>query len=137
MDPVFNSLISGFPYLMLHSSVTFALLVAGIVVYVWVTPYKEFSLIREGNTAAAVSLGGAILGLAIPLAVSMAASVAVLEIVVWGAVTLVLQLIAFRIVDFVLHGISQRIRDGQMSAAIFLFSVKIAVALVTAAAVSG
>lgn len=137
MDAAIASLISGFPYLMLHSSVTFALLIVGVTIYVWVTPHREFQLIKQGNIAAGISLAGAILGLAIPLAVSLAASVAVMEIVIWGVVTLVLQLIAFRIVDFIMAGISRRIRDGEISAATFLFSVKIAVALVTAAAVSG
>jgi putative membrane protein len=137
MDPVIASLVAGFPYFMLHSSVTFALLVAAVTIYVWITPYKEFALIKEGNVAAAISLAGAILGLAIPLAFCMAASVAVLEIVIWGAVTLILQIIAFRIVDFFMSGISRRIQEGEVSAAIFLFSVKMAVAAVTSAAVGG
>jgi len=137
MDPVFASLIAGLPYFLLHSGVTFALLAVGVAIYVWITPHREFKLIREGNVAAAISLAGAILGLAIPLAFCMGASVAVMEIVIWGAVTLILQLLAFRIVDFVLSGVSQRIRAGEVSSAIFLFSVKMAVAAVTAAAVGG
>ncbi len=137
MDTVLNSLIKGFPYLMLHSSVTFALLVAALVIYVWITPHKEFALIRDGNVAAAITLSGALLGLAIPLAFCMAASVSVYEILIWGAVTLILQIIAFRIVHLFIRDLPQRIERGEISTAIFLFSCKLSVAAITAAAVAG
>ena len=137
MDTVFNSLIKGFPYLMLHSSVTFLLLIGALYIYVWITPHKEFTLIREGNVAAAISVSGAILGLAIPLAFCMAASVSVYEILIWGVVTLVLQIIAFRIVHLFIRDLPQRIERGEISTAILLFSCKLAVAAVTAAAVAG
>lgn len=137
MQPVLDSFVSGFPILMLHSSVTIAILLAGIWLYIWMTPWDEMALIRKGNNAAALSLGGAIIGLALPLAVAMAASVSVYEIILWGPVTLILQIIAYRIADIVLRTLPKRIEDGQMSAAILLVSIKIAAAIVNAAAVSG
>ena len=76
MDAVIESFLSGFPVLMLHSSVTLALLAIGVLVYVKITPYDEIELVQAGNTAAAASLAGAIIGLAIPLAFSMASSAA-------------------------------------------------------------
>jgi len=42
--------------------VTLVLLGAFLAVYLAVTPYNELTLIREGNAAAAISLGGAITG---------------------------------------------------------------------------
>ncbi len=137
MQPVLDSFVSGFPILMLHSSVTIAILLAGIWLYIWMTPWDEMALIRKGNNAAALSLGGAIIGLALPLAVAMAASVSVYEIILWGPVTLILQIIAYRVADIVLRTLPKRIEDGQMSAAILLVSIKIAAAIVNAAAVSG
>lgn len=137
MQPVLDSFVSGFPILMLHSSVTIVILLAGIWLYIWMTPWDEMALIRKGNNAAALSLGGAIIGLALPLAVAMAASVSVYEIILWGPVTLILQIIAYRIADIVLRTLPKRIEDGQMSAAILLVSIKIAAAIVNAAAVSG
>jgi putative membrane protein len=137
MNTVFNSLLKGFPYLMLHSSVTFALLIAALVIYVWITPHRELTLIREGNVAAAISLSGAVLGLAIPLAFCLEASVSVYEILIWGVVTLLLQLVAFQIVHLFIRDLPQRIERGEVSTAIFLFSCKLAVAAVTAAAVAG
>ena len=55
MDPVIQSFLAGFPVLLLHFAVTLAMLAAGIAIYQLVTPYHELRLIRDGNTAAAVS----------------------------------------------------------------------------------
>ncbi|MDC1214320.1 DUF350 domain-containing protein [Rhodospirillales bacterium] len=137
MQPVLDSFVSGFPILMLHSSVTIAILLAGIWLYIWMTPWDEMALIRKGNNAAALSLGGAIVGLALPLAIAMAASVSAYEIILWGPVTLILQIIAYRVADIVMRTLPKRIEDGQMSAAILLVSIKLAAAIVNAAAVSG
>lgn len=137
MQPVIDSFVAGFPILMLHSGVTIAMLVAGILLYVWITPWDEMALIRAGNSAAAISLGGAIIGLAIPLAFAMAASVSVYEILIWGPVTLILQIIAFRVADLVLRDLPARIESGEIGAATLLVSIKLAVAAINAAAVSG
>ena len=137
MQAVLDSFVAGFPILLLHSSVTMAILVAGVLWYIWITPWDEMALIRAGNTAAAISLGGAIIGLAIPLAFAMSASVSVYEILIWGPVTLLLQIIAFRIADLVLRDLPSRIESGEVGAATLLVSIKLAVAAVNAAAVSG
>ncbi len=137
MEPVIQSFLAGFPVLMLHSSVTLGILGFGIFLYIKITPYNEIALIRDGNTAAAVSLAGAILGLAIPLSFSMASSIGVLEILIWGPVTLVLQLVAYRFTDLILRDLPQRIIAGEMGPAILLVSIKLAVACVNAAAVTG
>lgn len=137
MQAVLDSFLAGFPVLMLHSSVTIAILVTGVALYIWITPWDELALIRDGNTAAAVSLGGAIIGLALPLSFAMAASVSVYEILLWGPVTLILQIVAYRIADGVLKELPRRIEAGEMGAAVLLVSIKLAAAAVNAAAVSG
>jgi putative membrane protein len=48
-----------------------------------------------------------------------------------------MQLLAFRIVDLVLTGLPQRIREGEISAAVLLVSAKLATALILAAALTG
>lgn len=137
MDAVLQSFISGFPVFMLHSSVTLAILALGVTAYVWITPYREFALIRDGNLAAAISLSGATLGIGVPLAFAMAASVNVFDIVVWGGVTVLLQLLAFKITDLLLRDLPKRIEAGEIGPALVLVAIKLAVASVNAAAVSG
>ena len=79
MEAVLESLTTGFPILILHFLVTVTMLAIGVTVYMWITPYRELQLIRDGNVAAAVSLGAAIVSLAVPLAFSMSVSVGVAE----------------------------------------------------------
>ena len=136
MDVVIQSFLVGFPVLILHSSVTLAMLAMGVFFYIKITPYDEIDLVRAGNSAAAVSLAGAIIGLAIPLAFSMASSVTIWEILIWGPVTLFLQLIALRLTDLMLKDLPKRITDGEMGAALLLISIKLAVAAINAAAVT-
>ena len=128
MDAAIQSFLAGIPFLLSHFGVTVLMLVIGVFIYMWITSHDERALIREGNTAAAISLAGAILGLAIPLAFCMASSVNVYDIVIWGMVTLVIQLATFWIIDVWLKDLSKRIEEGQVGTAILLVSVKLAVA---------
>ena len=137
MDAVLQSFITGFPTLISHFAITTAMLAVGVVAYVWITPHREFRLIREGNIAAAISLSGAILGIGFPLAVCMANSVRAEEILIWGALTLAIQLIAFKATDLIFRGLPQRIEAGEIGPALVLVAVKLAVAAINAAAVSG
>ncbi len=137
MDPVFQSFLSGVPVLLLHFGVTVLLLGGGVALYLIVTPYHEVRLIRNGNTAAAVSLSGAVLGLGLPLAFCMARSVNVLDIVIWGAITLLLQLVAYRVADLVLRDLPGRIEKDEIGPAILLVAIKLAISFINAAAVAG
>ncbi len=133
-SPEIQAFAAGFPVFLAHAGVTVAILFAAVALYVLLTPHKEITLIREGNTAAAISLAGVLVGLAIPLAASLKASTNVIEIGLWGAVTVVVQLLVFRLVDLLLHGLPRRIQEGEVSAAALLVGAKLATAVIIAAA---
>ena len=133
-SPEIQAFAAGFPIFLAHAGVTVLILFAAAAVYVLLTPHKEITLIREGNTAAAFSLGGVLVGLAIPLSASLRASANLIEIGLWGAVTVTVQLLIFRLVDLMLQGLPRRIQEGEMSAAAMLVGAKIATALIIAAA---
>ena len=137
MDPILHSFLNGFPTLLLHFSVTLTMLGAGVWIYQLITPWNEMDLIRQGNTAAATSFAGAILGLAIPLTICMATSVGILDIIIWGVVALVIQLLAFRLADILLKDLPRRIEGGEMGAAILVVAVKLSVAFINAASITG
>jgi putative membrane protein len=136
VDAVFQSFLVGFPVFIAHFALTIALLAVGMALYVLITPHHEMRLIRAGNTAAAISLGGVLLGLGLPLAVSMANSVTLFDILIWGVVSLVLQLVTFFAIDFLLRGLPKRIEEGEVASAVFLAGAKLAVAMVMAAALT-
>jgi putative membrane protein len=136
-SPEIQAFATGFPVTLMHAAVTVVILLAAAAVYILLTPHKEIALIREGNTAAALSLSGVLVGLAIPLAVSLKASTTLVELGLWGVAITVVQLLVFRAVDLVLHGVPRRIQDGEMAAATLLAGAKLATALIIAAAVAG
>lgn len=137
MEDALLTLWNGLPIFLVHSGLSLVILIVGVFVYTRITPHDEVTLIREGNLAAAISLSAAVLGLSIPLAFSLSVSISPWDIVVWGVVALILQLIAFRLVDLFLKDISKRIVDGEVGPAIMLLAFKLATAFINAAAISG
>ena len=137
VTPEVQAFATGFPLTLLHGGITVALLALGAGLSALLTPYRDIQLIREGNTAAAISLGAVLVGLAIPLAVSLGYSTGEVEMIIWGVAIIAVQLFVFRFTDFVLQGLPRRIQAGEVAAATFLAAIKIATALVLAAAVSG
>ncbi|MBV9994707.1 MAG: DUF350 domain-containing protein [Caulobacteraceae bacterium] len=135
-SPELQAWAAGFPLTLLHVAVTLAILMVGAGLYALLTPHREIQLIRDGNTAAAISFGGVLVGLAIPLAFALAASTSLLEIGLWGATTTGVQLVLFWLTDLVLRGLPQRIREGELSAAALLVAAKLAGAAILAAAVT-
>ena len=137
MTAIFDSLMTGLPFLLLHSSVTFLMLGAGLLIYVLITPFDEMSLIKNKNNAAAITLGGAIVGFAIPLAASLKTSLNLWDIVTWGFVTLILMLISYRVLDFLVRDLARRVEANEIGPAILLAAIKLAVGLIAAASVAG
>jgi len=137
MSPEVQAFATGFPLTLLHAGVTLLLLVLGSALYTVLSPQKEFPAIDAGHSSAALSLGGVVLGLAIPLAVALSASPSLLEIVLWGTAIVATQLLIFVLIDLLLGGLPQRAREGEMGAAAVLAAARVAAALILAAAVAG
>lgn len=137
MEHILQTVQVGFPVLLLHLSLTIGLFVIGVFIYVKVTPHHEFQLVRDGNVAAGLSLSGVVIGMALPLAFSLAASVSELDILIWGILVVALQLLAFLAAHLLLRDLSKRIENGEMAAAWVLFSFNIALAMFLSAAISG
>jgi putative membrane protein len=107
-----------------------------LVIYIRVTPYKEFDLINKGNAAAACSLSGALLGFIIPLASAIIHSVNYLDMVLWGAVALIVQILVFFIVRFLLKQLTDAIQEGVMAKGLFLGALSLAAGILNAACMS-
>jgi putative membrane protein len=137
IPPEIQAFATGFPLVLLHAAITLSFLVVGCFLYGLLTPHREVQLIREGNSAAALSFGGVVVGLAMPLAASLAASTSLIEVALWGAVVLVVQLLTFRLIDMLLAGLPQRIRENDVAATGLLVAAKLSVALIFSAALFG
>jgi len=131
-----NAFVSGFPQFIVQLAIALGLFVASLIVYVILTPHKEMALIRAGNPSAALAFGGVVVGLAIPLGACLAHSLGIIDLAIWGIVTLLLQILAFRFADIFLHHLPRRIAEGDVAAAVFLMSIKIGLALIIAGALA-
>lgn len=107
------------------------------LIYQWATPYSERALIREGNVAAAITLGGALLGYVLPLASALEHTVSLAEFAAWALLAGVIQIVAFTIVRrIVMSDFSDRISRGELAAAIYMASISLVVGVLNAACMS-
>lgn len=115
-----------------------ALLLFGLMVSVYIrtTPYAEIRLIREGNSAAAVALFGAMIGLALPLASAVLHTAGLSEMAVWAFVAMAAQGIVYHLADRLVPELRVGIRQGNVAHGVFLAGMSVAVGLINAACVS-
>ena len=124
------------PAFLAYFAVALALIAAFLLVYLNVTPYGEIALIRQGNTAAAISLSGALVGFAMPVANVIAHSDALLDLTVWGIIAGVIQLLTYLVARFTLPHLTEDIPNGQVASGIFVASLSMVVGLTNAACMS-
>ncbi|HRH13228.1 MAG TPA: DUF350 domain-containing protein [Azonexus sp.] len=127
-DPVINNL----PAFASFFVTAIMLMLVFLGIYVRITPYNELALIRAGNEAAAVSLGGAVIGFALPIAVSVAVSHNLYAMIGWGVVASVVQLLAFIAARLALPRLNESIPQGKLASGIFLASLAIGVGILNA-----
>ncbi len=107
-----------------------------IALYMLVTPHHEARLIKQGNVAASISLGGAVIGFTLPLVSVIIGSVSLLDMVIWSAVALVVQIGVFILTSLLLRGLSSRIEAGNIAAGVTLASASLAIGAINAASMS-
>ena len=107
-----------------------------VAIYVTVTPHREFTLIRQGNIAAAISLGGALLGYIIPLAKAVSQSESMADMLLWSGVALVAQLVAYGISRLILPTLSADVDNGKVASGIFMAAMSVSIGLLNAAAMT-
>ncbi len=116
-----------------HFASSLAFLFLFIAVYIRITPYKEIALIREGNTAAAASLSGAVLGYCIALASSVAHSIDLVDMLIWGSIALLVQLIAFFATRLMLPDLIKDVPENKLASGIFLGAISLGMGILNAA----
>jgi putative membrane protein len=103
-----------------------------VALYMAVTPHHEATLIKAGNTAAAVSFGGAVIGFTLPLASAIAFNVSLPGTVVWAVVALVVQLAVFLLTNLFLRDLSRRIEESDLAAGITVAVASLASGMISA-----
>ncbi|MBK1641529.1 hypothetical protein CKO12_06485 [Chromatium okenii] len=134
---LWQTLNSGLPVLLLQFLTTVVLLVVGVTCYVFITPFNERALIERGNRAAGLVLSGALLSIAIPLAATLATTGVWLDIVLWGSVAVVIQLLTFLLFTIFFRRFRTAIEADNVAIALVLVGIQLSIAVLNAGAMAG
>ena len=135
MRQVFESF-AGLDNFAVYLVVSLAYLAVFIALYIRVTPFREFQLIREGNNAASFSLSGSILGFVVPLCSAVQHSVSLVDMAIWGLIAMVVQIVAFVAARMLIPSLAEDIPANKSSVGFFLGSFSLGVGLLNAACMS-
>lgn len=126
-------LASAFPNFLRYIVVSFALAGLFLWIYVLITPWREFALIRAGNTSAAIALIGALLGFCLPLANTIAHSVSLTDLVLWSLVALVVQVGVHVAMRLLLPHLQKSIEANELAAGVMTGGFSVCFGLINAA----
>jgi putative membrane protein len=120
----------------LHIVAAGFLLYAFCLVYTWTTPFDEMTLIRQGNVAAALSLGGALIGFSMTVASGLVHTDALGSFLGWSGAAAAVQLLTYILVTRLLHMSKDHIESNNVAFGTLLAAISISVGAVSAGALS-
>ncbi len=107
-----------------------------VFIYTRVTRHDELALIKKNSTAAAVAFSGSLIGFALPLASTMINSVNVIELMLWGVIALIVQVLVYLLIRLPMPRISERIEADEVAAGIWLGTCSIVAGILNAASMT-
>ncbi|KQP31235.1 hypothetical protein ASF49_11755 [Methylobacterium sp. Leaf104] len=128
--------IAGLGPFLAYLAVALGLVAVYLAVYLQATGHREIALIRRNNLAAAIALGGSLVGYTLPLAVSIHNAQSILDCIVWGLVALIVQVTVYLATRLLLPDLSRRIEAGETAAATLLAASSLAAGILDAAAMT-
>lgn len=130
-----NSL-PAFANYLIYLALAGVLLTVFFVIYTRVTPFDEVLLIRQGNTAAAFSLGGAIIGFSLTVVSAIMHTTGYVQFLAWAAAALVVQLTAYLVMDRCIKMSREHIESGNVAYGGLLGAIAVSVGAINAACIS-
>jgi putative membrane protein len=128
--------LSGIPNFILYAAIGVALCFVFTVIYVRITGHDEIRLIREGNASAALALGSSLVAFAMPLSKAIAQASSVPDCILWGAIALVVQLLAYGLARILIPGLSGKIEKNTLATAIILAAISLTAGMLNSASMT-
>jgi putative membrane protein len=116
--PELSWLAEALPNFARYVVVGFALAGLFLWIYALITPWREYRLIRAGNSAAAIALIGALLGFCLPLANTIAHSVSLTDVVLWSLVALAVQVAVHIAMRLLLPDLKKAVEANELAAGV-------------------
>ncbi|MDQ6917351.1 MAG: glutathionylspermidine synthase family protein [Pseudomonadota bacterium] len=108
----------------------------GLLPILWDLNPDQLALIRDGNMAAAISLSGALLGFVLPLASAISHSVSPVDMVAWGVIALIVQLVVYAVTSRLVPRFREAIEAGRTAPATLLAALSVSAGILNAASMS-
>ncbi|MDZ5632888.1 DUF350 domain-containing protein [Janthinobacterium sp. GMG1] len=121
---------------LIHLLLAAALLIVFFIIYTRVTPYNEVLLIRQGNQAAALSLGGAMLGFSATIASSLMHTADYQQFFAWAFGAMVVQLLAYVVTTRLLRMSKDQIESNNSAFGGLLAAISLSIGAINAACIS-
>ena len=125
--------LSGFDEFLIYAVLAVLFIYGYMITYLWITPYNELKLIKDGNVAAAISLSGSVVGFTFPLAAAILNSVHPWDMMLWALIAALVQLLVYIAVRYTLLNVVRRIPDGQVATGIVLAAISLSAGILNAA----
>ncbi|MGO4304776.1 MULTISPECIES: DUF350 domain-containing protein [unclassified Cupriavidus] len=119
-----------------HLLASLVLLVVFVGVYTRITPFHEFTLIRQGNVAAGLSLAGSTLGFCFTLSSSIQHNDTFLMFLVWSLGALVVQAAVYAALTRALPDMDAAIESNNIAMGGLMGTISVTVGVLNAACLS-
>ena len=107
-----------------------------VFAYYKTTPYHDFKLISEGNKSASVILSGAVIGFSLSLSRTVEQSHNPIDFVTWLLVSIVAQLLTYRLVHYFFPDLGENIKKDSLAPALFLAALSVSIGLLISASMT-
>jgi len=121
---------------LIHLVLAAMLLAAFFVIYTRITPADEVLLIRQGNQAAALSLGGALIGFSITVGSALMHTANYQEFFAWAFGAMLVQVLAYAITTRVLNMSKDQIEGNNGAFGGLLGAISISIGVINGACIS-
>lgn len=121
---------------LLHLLTAAAMVLVFFVIYTRVTPFDEVTLIRQGNQAAACSLGGALVGFAVTLASSLLHTADYYQFAGWAAGAMLVQILVYAVATSLLKMSKDQIEADNKAFGMLLGAISLSIGLINAGCIS-
>ena len=136
MSELFGDFLASLSEFLIFFIAAAVLTILFVVIYTRVTRHDELALIKKNSTAAAIAFSGSLIGFALPLASTMINSVTVVEMVLWGMVALIVQVLVYLLIRLPMPRISERIEADEVAAGIWLGACSMVAGILNAASMT-
>ncbi len=136
MSELFGNFLASLSEFLIFFVAAAVLTILFVIIYTRVTRHDELALIKKNSTAATIAFSGSLIGFALPLASTMINSVTVVEMVLWGVVALIVQVLVYLLIRLPMPRISERIEADEVAAGIWLGACSMVAGILNAASMT-